>query len=69
MKVIDTQRKKATLNARAQKAYRLGIDAAKDGKSEKDNPYLSYPAAHGGVSLSSWWSSGFTHGTQAKNKQ
>lgn len=40
-------------------AFNRGKKAAASGLSEKDNPYLSYPAGKGGVALSGWWSAGF----------
>lgn len=67
MRVTDPNRKRLSLNAKSKKAYQAGIEAARSGLSETDNPYLSYPAAHGGIALSAWWSSGLVAGRQ-KNK-
>lgn len=47
---------------KGKKSYDAGVKAAKNGKTERDNPYLYCRIGQGGKTLGEWWRLGFLEG-------
>lgn len=49
-------------NGRTERAWRLGLDAGKAGKSEDDNPYRQWRQYNFGATQRHAWQDGYAHG-------